>query len=109
MKRAYKFSSAGSILLAPHQQLSSPTHYKGCEDKSASWRILVSIGLAFGLLQIALALLLSVSPRLSAQKGRHDEAKRAIAVMHGVSVEDRNTSLESEYHELDPSCGGGPR
>lgn len=93
----FQFAITLGILLA--YVIAIGTRHAG-NDNSASWRILVAIGFVFAMLQCVLALFTPESPTISAQKGRYDEAKRAIATMHGVTVEDNDPFVETEYKEL---------
>jgi len=67
---------------------------------SGEWRIPIGIGLAFSLVLGIGIQFCPESPRWLAARGRHEEARRSVAIVRGKKVEDHDPYVEAEFYEI---------
>lgn len=70
------------------------------EPSSATWRLLIALGIPFGLILGIGIMFCPESPRWLAAQGRFDEAYRSLARVRGVEPDAGNAFVEQEYSDI---------
>jgi MFS family permease len=80
-------------------------------DNSGSWRIVIALGLVFCLILGVGIFFVPESPRWLIERGREEEARRAMARVRGLHVDHPlvNSDFDEQWaaHELDKRAGSG--
>lgn len=70
------------------------------EDKAASWRIVIGLGIAFSLPLGLGILLVPESPRWLAARSRWDDARMSLARLRGLKDDPNNKFVEDDMREM---------
>ncbi|KAL9039654.1 MAG: hypothetical protein Q9180_002397 [Flavoplaca navasiana] len=73
---------------------------RNIEESSASWRIVIGLGIAFSLPLGIGVLFLPESPRWLAGRGRWDAARISMARLRGLKADPHNPLVEDDFQEM---------
>lgn len=70
------------------------------QDSSASWRIVIGLGIAFSLPLGLGVIVLPESPRWLAAQGRWDDSRMSLARLRGMKTDIHNKLIEIDFREM---------